>query len=84
MNDIASTGLKRTAELGAIFMIGNGLLGLLQPNRHLELWKSDVPAIDVFTRADQKRSVGTRRAFGLLQVGAGILLASQMKASNAK
>ena len=84
MNETIEAGLKRTAELSAIFMIGNGLLGLLQPERHLELWKSDVPAIDVFTRADQKRSVDTRRALGLLQVGAGILLASQMKAPTGK
>ena len=80
MNEATEATLKRTAELSAIFMIGNGLLGALQPDRHLELWKSDVAAIDVFSRADRERSVGTRRVLGLLQVGAGILLASRMRA----
>lgn len=72
-------GLKRTAELSAIFMIGNGVVGLLQPRRHLELWTSDVPAIDAFVRADRARSPAKRRIYGLLQVGIGVLLASRLK-----
>ena len=79
MNEATNAGLKRTAELCAIFTIGNGLIGVLQPERHLQLWKSDVPAIDMFTRADRKRSPARRRAFGLLQVAAGVLLASRLK-----
>ena len=79
MNDALNTGLKRTAELSAIFMIGNGLIGLLQPERHLKLWTSDVPAIDAFVRADRARSPAKRRMYGLLQVGAGVLLASRLR-----
>lgn len=79
MNEAMETGLKRTAELSAIFMIGNGLVGLVQPERHLELWNSDVPAIDVFVKADRERTPGARRMIALLQVGAGLLLASQMR-----
>ena len=45
MNDAVETGLKRTAELSAIFMIGNGVLGLLAPREHLDLWRSDVAAV---------------------------------------
>lgn len=78
MNDAVNTGLKRTAELSAIFMIGNGVVGFLQPERHLELWRSDVAAVDVFTRADARRSPARRRLFAALQVGAGVLLASAL------
>lgn len=37
-------GVQRSAEMAAVFMIGDGLLGLLQPRRHVELWRSDVSA----------------------------------------
>lgn len=78
MIDAVDTGLKRTAELSAIFMIGNGVVGLLRPEAHLELWKSEVAAVDIFTRADARRSPGRRRLFAALQVGAGVLLASAL------
>lgn len=78
MNDAVETGLKRTAELSAIFMIGNGVLGLLAPQEHLDLWRSDVAAVDRFTHADAKRSPGQRRNVALLQVGAGMLLATAL------
>jgi hypothetical protein len=47
MNDKAAVqlGIKRSAEMAAVFMIGDGLLGLLQPTRHVELWRSDVEAV---------------------------------------
>lgn len=72
------TALKRTAEMCAVFMIGDGLLGLLQPRRHVELWRSDVGAVDALVRpfADRPRR---RRAYGLLQLGAGIALAAGMR-----
>ncbi len=79
MSDAVDIGLKRTAELSAIFMIGNGLVGLVQPERHLDLWTSDVPAIDAFVKKDRERTPATRRMFALLQVGAGLLLASQLR-----
>ena len=78
MNDAVNTGLKRTAELSAIFMIGNGVLGLLAPREHLELWRSDVAAVDRFTHADAGRTPSQRRNVALLQVGAGVLLATAL------
>ncbi|WP_433910684.1 hypothetical protein [Sphingomonas yabuuchiae] len=68
-------GLRRTAEMAAVFMIGDGLLGLLQPRRHVDLWRSDVAAVDILVRpfADHPRR---RRIYGLLQLGAGLALAS--------
>ena len=32
---------SRAAEMAAIFMVGDGLIGLLQPRRHVDLWKDD-------------------------------------------
>jgi hypothetical protein len=71
-------GIRRSAEMAAIFMIGDGLLGLLQPERHVDLWRSEVGAVDGLVRpfAGHPRR---RRAYGLLQIGAGILLASVLK-----
>lgn len=77
MTDLTSTqiGVRRAAEMAAVFMIGDGLLGLLQPRRHVDLWRSDVAAVDILVRpfADHPRH---RRIYGLLQLGAGLALAS--------
>lgn len=70
--------LKRTAEMAAVFMIGDGLLGLLQPRRHVGLWRSDVGAVDALVRPFAGRD-GRRRGYGLLQLGAGLILASRLR-----
>jgi hypothetical protein len=31
--------VPRIAEMAAIFMVGDGLIGLVQPRRHVDLWK---------------------------------------------
>lgn len=74
------TALKRTAEMAAVFMIGDGLLGLIGPERHVQLWRSEVRAVDVLVRPFADRP-GRRRVYGLLQVCAGLLLASRLKPS---
>ena len=79
MNDAIATGLKRTAEMCAVFMIGNGTVGLLQPERHVELWTSDRPWIDRFAKADRERSPASRRLHAAAQIGAGLLLAAFLK-----
>jgi hypothetical protein len=71
-------GLKRAAEMAAVFMIGDGLLGLLQPDRHVGLWRSDVRAVDALV-APFGRRPGRRRAYGLLQIAAGIGLAAALR-----
>jgi hypothetical protein len=70
-------GVRRSAEMAAMFMIGDGLLGLLQARRHVELSRSEVSAADVFVRAFARHR-GRRRAYGLLQIGAGLALASAL------
>jgi len=71
-------GARRAAELAAIFMIGDGLLGLLQPKRHVDLWRSDVDAVDILVRPFGGHPT-RRRAYGLLQCTAGFALASALK-----
>jgi hypothetical protein len=71
-------GIRRTAEMCAIFMVGNGLIGLLQPQRQVSLWRSDVKPLDALVRRFDGQP-GKRRWQGLFQIGAGLLLASRMK-----
>jgi len=73
-------GVQRAAEMAAVFMIGDGLLGLAQPERHVALWRSDVKAVDLLVRPFGGRP-GRRRAYGLLQIAAGLFLASRLRAA---
>jgi hypothetical protein len=68
--------LRRTAEMAAVFMIGDGVLGLLQPRRHVGLWRSDIGAVDALVRPFGGRP-GRRRLYGLLQIAAGIAIAAR-------
>lgn len=78
INPTLTLGLKRTAEMCAIFMIGNGLVGMTQPRRQIALWRSEVKAIDLLVRRFEGRP-NRRRLQGLIQFGAGVLLASRLK-----
>ncbi|MET0270524.1 MAG: hypothetical protein ABW173_08860 [Sphingomonas sp.] len=71
--------IERTLEMAAVFMIGDGLLGALQPTRHVALWRSDVAAVDMLVRPFAGRP-GRRRAYGLMQLAAGLVLASRLRA----
>ena len=75
-----SLALKRSAEMAAVFMIGDGALGLLQAARHVELWRSAVPAVDVVVRPFAGKP-GRRRAYGLVQIAAGVALAASLRRS---
>jgi hypothetical protein len=72
------TAIKRTSEMAAIFMIGDGVLGLLQPQRHVALWRSKVRAADLLVRPFANKPV-RRRAYGALQIAAGLILASRLE-----
>ncbi len=73
-----SVGLKRAAEMAAVFMIGDGALGILQAVRHVDLWRSPVGTVDVLIRPFAGRP-GRRRAYGLVQIAAGIALAASLR-----
>ena len=70
--------LRRTAEMAAIFMIGDGLLGLLQPERHVTLWRSPRAWADAPVRPFAGRP-GRRRLYGLAQIAAGLALAARQR-----
>lgn len=71
-------GLKRSAEMAAVFMIGDGALGILQAVRHVDLWRSQVGAVDVLVKPFAGRP-GRRRLYGALQIAAGLALAAQLR-----
>ena len=70
--------IRRAAEMAAVFMIGDGLLGVLQPARHVDLWRSRVAAVDVLVRPFGGKP-GRRRWYGAVQLAAGIALAAQLR-----
>ena len=78
MNDTLQTGIRRTAEMAAVFMIGDGILGLLQPERHVDLWRSDVAAVDLLVRPFGGQPT-RRRLYGLAQIAAGVTLAAMLR-----
>ena len=71
-------GIARAAEMAAVFMIGDGLLGLFQPERHVALWRSDVTAVDLLVRPFGGHP-GRRRLYGALQAAAGFALAHRLR-----
>ena len=71
-------GLKRSAEMAAVFMIGDGALGLIQASRHVDLWRSNLPAVDILVRPFASKP-GRRRGYGLIQIAAGLALAATLK-----
>ena len=73
-----ATALKRTAEMAAVFMIGDGLLGIVQPARHVALWRSEVGAVDMLVRPFADRPA-RRRFYGLIPLTAGRALASRLR-----
>ena len=68
----------RAAEMAAVFMIGDGLLGLLQPERHLELWETDAAGAELLVRPFRGRP-NRRRLYGAVQVAAGLALAARLR-----
>lgn len=70
---------KRTAEMAATFMIGDGMLGLLQPRRHVELWQEQAGGAEWLVRPFVGHP-GRRRAYALLQIAAGLALAAAQRA----
>jgi hypothetical protein len=77
-NGALALAAKRSAEMATMFMIGDGLLGMLQPQRHVALWRSDAQIVDALV-SKFDGNVSLRRVYGLLQLTAGIALASRLK-----
>jgi hypothetical protein len=59
--------------MAAIFMIGDGVLGMAQPRRHVDLRRSRLHPVDLLVRPFGERPV-RQRAYGIVQVAAGLFL----------
>ncbi|RMB36268.1 hypothetical protein C8J47_1804 [Sphingomonas sp. PP-F2F-G114-C0414] len=68
----------RAAEMAAIFMVGDGLIGLLQPRRHVDLWKDDALGTEKLVKPFVDRP-GRRRLYAVAQIAAGLALAARQK-----
>ena len=68
----------RVVEMAAIFMIGDGLLGLTQTARHTDLWKERALGAERTVRPFVGRP-GRRRLYALVQIGAGLALAARQR-----
>ena len=65
--------------MAAAFMIGDGLLGLLQPRRHVELWQDRAAGAELTVKPFVDRPT-RRRVYGALQIAAGLALAARQRA----
>ena len=72
--------LPRVAEMAAIFMVGDGLVGLAQPRRHVDLWRERALGAEVAVRPFVDRP-GRRRLYAVAQIAAGLWLASRQRPS---
>ncbi|WP_235530490.1 hypothetical protein [Sphingomonas sp. Leaf62] len=66
--------------MAATFMIGDGMLGLLQPRRHVELWQERAGGAELLVRPFVDRP-NRRRAYAVLQIAAGLALAARQVAT---
>lgn len=73
-----ATWTARAAEMAAIFMVGDGLVGLVQPRRHVDLWKDEALGAEATVRpfVDRPRR---RQVYALAQITAGLSLASRQR-----
>ena len=68
----------RVFEMAAVFMIGDGVLGLTQPRRHTELWEENALGVERTVRPFVGRP-GRRRLYALAQIAAGLALAARQR-----
>ncbi len=67
--------LRRVVELGALFLIGDGVMGLIKPRWHSLLWHFG-PELAKAVTEELAAHPKTARAVYLAEVAAGIALAS--------
>ncbi len=70
--------MARAAEMAAIFMVGDGLIGLTQPRRHVDLWKDDALGTETLVAPFVDRPT-RRRLYAVLQIAAGLALAARQR-----
>ena len=70
---------QRATEVAALLMVGDGVVGMLQPERHARLWQSGPrpyrAAMEPFARHP-----GLTRVIAAAEAGAGLWWASRQRA----
>jgi hypothetical protein len=69
---------SRIKEAGAMMMIGDGALALFDPRRHVDLWVEG-PELWRKTMKPFVKRPGLTRILGILELGAGVWLASRQQ-----
>ena len=67
--------MRRAIELGALFLIGDGVMGLIKPRWHSLLWHFGPELAKAMTE-ELVEHPKTARTFYLAETGLGIALAS--------
>lgn len=67
--------VRRVVELGALFLIGDGIMGLIKPRWHSLLWHFG-PQLAKAAAEELASHPKTARAIYLAEVAAGIALAA--------
>lgn len=67
--------VRRVLELGALFLIGDGIMGLIKPRWHSLLWSFGPELVKAATE-ELASHPKTARAVYLAEVAAGVALAS--------
>ncbi|MFN3522157.1 MAG: hypothetical protein ACK4YQ_07900 [Phenylobacterium sp.] len=65
---------RRTFETLGMMMIGDGVLAMIEPRRHVALWRTGPPSWSRALRYFEERPALTA-ALGLVEVGLGLWLA---------
>lgn len=74
-----SLGLKRLGEVAAMLMIGDGLIGMIQPERHIPLWRSGFPPLKAVVDRFDGEPLMRRRLAGAAQVAIGLAMAAPLR-----
>ena len=69
---------KRLKEIAAIVLIGDGMIGLFQTQRHMRLWRNGPKGYRKVMEAFMHRP-GMTHLLSALEVGIGFYLAAQQK-----
>ncbi len=75
--------LKMSAEMFAIMMIGDGMLALTQPRRHMRLWNAGPEPWRKLCSYFEQRPAQTM-AVGAASIGLGLWLASALRRDSAE
>ncbi|MFL6584987.1 MAG: hypothetical protein ACJ8KU_10785 [Chthoniobacterales bacterium] len=67
--------LRRALEVGALFLIGDGVMGLITPRRHSLLWRFG-PELAKAATEELAEHPKTARAIYLAELAAGVALAA--------